>query len=83
MDTQKTPNNQSNLEKEKWSWKNQLWSSKQYGTGTTRQINQSIWSRIESPEINPHNYNQVVYNKEGRTIMEKNSSASGAGRAGQ
>ena len=36
MDTQKTPNNQSNLEKEKWSWKNQLWSSKQYGTGTTR-----------------------------------------------
>ena len=26
METQKTPNNQSNLEKEKWNWKNQaLW----------------------------------------------------------
>ena len=24
METQKTPNSQSNLEKEKWSWKNQL-----------------------------------------------------------
>ena len=23
METQKTPNSQSNLEKEKWSWKNQ------------------------------------------------------------
>ena len=24
METQKTPNSQSNLEKEKWSWKNQV-----------------------------------------------------------
>ena len=71
MDTQKTPNNQSNLEKEKWSWKNQLWSSKQYGTGTTRQINQSIWSRIESPEINPHTYGQLIYNKGDKTIQQR------------
>ena len=43
METQKTPNCQSNLEKEKWSWRNKVpeldyttkrWSSKQYGTHT-------------------------------------------------
>ena len=44
METQKTPNSQSSLEKEEWSWKYQpfltsddttkLQSSRQYGTGT-------------------------------------------------
>ena len=41
METQKTLNSQSNLEKEEWSWRNQpsdyttkLQSSRQYGSGT-------------------------------------------------
>ena len=43
METQKTPNSQSNLEKEEWNWRNQpaqlqailySQSSRQYGTGT-------------------------------------------------
>ena len=45
METQKTPNSQSNLEKEKQSWRNQpsdytikLQSSKQHGIGTETEI---------------------------------------------
>ena len=47
METQKTPDSQSNLEKEKWSWRNQaqtsdytikLQSLKQYGAGTKTEI---------------------------------------------
>ena len=48
METQKTWNSQSSLEKEKWSWKNQtfltsdyttkLQSSRQYGSGTKTEI---------------------------------------------
>ena len=45
METQMTPNSQSNLEKEKWSWKNltavytaKLQSSRQYNTGTKTEI---------------------------------------------
>ena len=47
METQKTPNSQSSLEKEEWSWRNnlltsdyttKLQSSRQYGTGTKTEI---------------------------------------------
>ena len=47
METQKTLNSQSSLEKEEWSWRNQppgsgyttkLQSSRQYGTGTKTEI---------------------------------------------
>ena len=46
METQKTSNSQSNLEKEEWNWRNQLTSgsttkpqsSRQYGTGTKTDI---------------------------------------------
>ena len=27
------------------------------------------WNRIESPEINPHMYSQLVYNKKGKNIQ--------------
>ena len=32
-----------------------------------RNINQ--WNRIESPEINPHTYDQLTYNKSGKAIQ--------------
>ena len=48
METQKTPNSQSNLEKEKWSWRKlmfltseyttKLQSSRKYGTSTKTEI---------------------------------------------
>ena len=48
MKTQKTPNSQSSLEKEEWSWRKstfltsdyttKLQSSRQYGTGTKTEM---------------------------------------------
>ena len=42
------------------------------------------WDRIESPEINQHTYNKLIFNKGGKTIKwEKDSLFIGTGKAGQ
>ena len=42
-------------------------SSRLYGTGTKRNIDQ--WIKIESPEVNPHTYGNFIFDKGGKNIQ--------------
>ena len=77
METRKTPNSQSNPEKEKTKmeepgsltsdYTTKLPSSKWYGTGTKTNVDQ--WKQIESPETNAHTQDQLIYDKGGKNIQ--------------